>query len=87
VHSSRTIDRLIYIVVVVGPIMNVPQLYKIWAHKDATGVSAVSWIGFSVGSLLWIVYGVAHKDKPIIIMNVALMIIQALIAVGTVLYG
>lgn len=83
----RFIDRLIYVVVIFGPIMNLPQLLKIWMYKDATGVSALSWSAFSIGSLIWLLYGIAHRDKPIIYMNTALMVIQALIATGTILYG
>jgi len=67
--------------------MNLPQLFKIWLHKDASGVSFISWMSFSVFSLIWLMYGILHKDKPIILMNLALVVIQALIATGAFLYG
>ncbi len=84
---KREIDRLIYVVVILCPIMNLPQLLKIWILKDASGVSLISWVSFSVFSFAWLVYGISHKDKPIVFMNFALMIMQVFIAVGTFLYG
>jgi len=84
---KRVFDKLIYIFVVLSPIMNLPQLLKIWLQKDASGVSLISWTSFSFFSLVWFFYGLLHKEKPIIFMNFALMIIQAFIAVGIVLYG
>ena len=86
-RGKRILDNAIYGVAVLAPVMNLPQLFKIWLHQDATGVSLASWASFSVFSLIWLIYGVVHKERPIIIMNFALMIIQAGIAVGVVLYG
>ena len=84
---KRVYDKIIYVAVIAGPIINFPQLFKIWIYKNAAGVSFISWIGFSIISLLWLIYGILHKDKPILFMNSALIIIQALIAIGTILYG
>ncbi len=77
---KRMFDKFIYVIVILGPIVNLPQLFKIWVYQNATGVSLVSWAGFSVISMFWLVYGLLHKEKPIILMNVALMIVQAMIA-------
>ncbi len=84
---TKIYDRIIYIAVIVGPIMNIPQLLRVWMTQDATGVSFISWTGFSIISVIWLGYGMLHKDKPILLMNFSLMIIQALIAIGTLIYG
>lgn len=84
---KRVYDKLIYVAVVMGPIMNLPQLLKIWILKNAAGVSLISWISFSIISIFWVGYGLLHKDKPIIYMNFSLMIIQALIALGVIIYS
>ena len=86
-NIKKTFDRLIYVVVILGPIMNLPQLFKVWFHKDASGVSFVSWMSFSIFSIIWMAYGVVHKEKPIMLMNFFLAIIQALIAAGVLMYG
>ncbi|MFH0836882.1 MAG: SemiSWEET family transporter [Candidatus Aenigmatarchaeota archaeon] len=84
---KRFYDKFIYVVVILAPIINLPQLFTVWLDKNAAGVSVFSWFGFSLISVAWMVYGIIHKDKHIIFMNIVLMIIQALIAIGALLYG
>lgn len=84
---KRFYDKFIYAIVILAPITCIPQLLKIWVEKDASGVSSISWLSFSGISITWLIYGVLHKDKHILIMNAALMVVQALIAIGVILYG
>lgn len=84
---KRFYDKLIYIVVIIAPITNIPQLLRVWVGKDAGGVSSLSWFLFSGISITWLIYGILHKDKHILLMNAALMIIQALIAIGAIVYS
>ena len=84
---KRFYDKFIYLIVIIAPIANIPQLIAVWIDKNASGVSALSWFTFSGVSLCWFVYGVLHKDRHIILMNIALVITQILVAVGTLLYG
>lgn len=83
----RFYDILIYAIVFLAPIINIPQLLNIFLTKDATGVSLVSWVGFSCLSLVWLGYGILHRDKPIVYTNFGLIIIQLMIVVGIILYG
>jgi len=84
---NRFYDKFIYFVVIIAPIANIPQLLKVWIEKDASGVSSLSWFFFSGISISWFIYGILHKDKPILLMNAALMVIQVLIAIGAIVYG
>ncbi len=80
------IDRFIYIFAIGGPLMNIPQLLKIWIEKSASGVSIISWVGFSLTALIWLIYGVIHKEKPIVVANVLYFVLQIGIIVGALLY-
>ena len=84
---KRAIDHLIYFIVFLAPIMNLPQLIKIWVNQEAAGVSLLSWGSFTVFSIVWIVYGILHKEKPIIFMNAMLFVTQLFVAIGTYIYG
>ena len=81
----RLIDRSAYLMGAVTIAINVPQLITVWTSPSTAGVSIVSWIGFSLGSLFWIIYGLLHHEKPIIVINGGLIIIQVLIVAGLVL--
>lgn len=84
---KKNFDKLILAIAIMVPVFNLPQLFKIWGYKDAAGVSFISWISFAIFSVLWLCYGILHKEKPLIVMYFFLIIIQVLIAVGAFIYG
>ena len=84
---KRLVDHLIYVVGIFGPIMTVPQLLKIWVEKNAAGVSAVSWTAYFFASLFWLIYGLMHKEGPIIFNAILWIILEILIVVGAMVYG
>ena len=83
---KRIMDKVILGVAVAGPIMTIPQLLKIWVEKNATGVSVISWAAYLVLSVFWLIYGVMHKEKPIIFSSVLWIILQILIVIGILIY-
>lgn len=76
------IDDLSYLMGVITVLVNLPQLYAVWTSPTVAGVSIISWFGFFLGSLFWLFYGLLHREKPIIIMNGALLFVQGLIVIG-----
>lgn len=84
---KRFFDRCIYIVGVFGPIMTIPQLIKIWVEKNAVGVSIVSWSGYLIAAIFWLIYGVIHKEKPIIFTYSLWIVFDIFIVIGVFLYG
>ncbi len=84
---KRRFDKLIYVVGIVGPMMSLPQLLKIWVDRSAAGVSAISWGAFAVISLFWLCYGALHREKPIMVSAGINCTFQAIIFIGAVLYG
>jgi len=84
---KRIMDKLIYVVGVVGPIMTIPQLMKIWIDKNASGVSAISWGAYLITAIFWLVYAILHKEKPLILTYSLWIVLEALILIGTLLYG
>jgi len=84
---KRNYDRLIYIVVVAGPLFNIPQLLKVWMNESADGVSLFSWVGYAVVSIVWFCYGLIHKERPLVVMNVTLFATQIFIITGIIMYS
>ncbi len=83
----KFIDTLVYVVGVIGPLMTIPQILKIWIEKNAAGISLVSWVGFICTFFVWLTYGVLHKQKPIIITYTLLIITYSLVVIGALIYG
>jgi len=86
-RSKRIMDKLIYLAGIVGPLLVVPQLYKIWIEKNAAGVSVISWSAFVATAVFWLIYGIMHKAKPIIFTYTIWIILELFVVVGTIIYG
>ena len=89
-HPSRwksLMDRIIYVVAFAGPVMTVPQVLQIFLDKNASGISVISWITYTITSTFWLIYGILHKDKPIAISSIAWIILEIFIIAGTILFG
>jgi MtN3 and saliva related transmembrane protein len=85
-RTIRFVDGMIYVTGVLGPFASLPQLIEIWVHKNAAGVSAFSWTGYTIGTVLWLIYGVVHREKPIIITQVLWLVFNVLITIGAFIY-
>ena len=78
----QLIDKSAYLMGAVTVAVNIPQLIAVWTSPSVAGVSIVSWTGFFMGSAFWLIYGLLHHEKPIIVINGGLIIIQGLIVLG-----
>jgi uncharacterized protein with PQ loop repeat len=83
---KRKYDKFMYAIAILCPIMFLPQMLKVWISQDASGISIVSWISFAVIACFWTYYGILHKERQLIIMNGALVIIQLMTAIGAIIY-
>jgi len=83
---KRFIDRLIYFVCIIGPIFTIPQLMKIWVDKNTSGLSVVTWSSYWVIAFFWLLYGLTHKEKPIIIANVLWLTMNTFIIGGILMF-
>ena len=84
---KRFMDKAIFFVGMIGPIMTVPQILKIWIDHLASGVSIVTWSTYIITGAFWLLYGIAHKEKPIILTNIAWIISEFLIVLGLLIYS
>jgi uncharacterized protein with PQ loop repeat len=81
------LDKLTFIVGVVGPFTVLPQIYSIFTTKSATGVSLVTWVLIFIVTFPWILYGIAHKEKNIIVSFILWEIVNLGVIIGVLLYG
>jgi uncharacterized protein with PQ loop repeat len=84
--NKRLADRLVYIACVLTPIMTLPQIYDIWANHSASGVSVPAWSYYAIASVVWLWYGILHKDKALISLNASMIILNGLVAFGAFLF-
>lgn len=63
-----------------------PQLVKIWKSKSAKDISMGMFIIFSIGISLWILYGFFIKSFPIVVANLATLLLAFIIIIMKVKY-
>lgn len=80
---TRAIDRVVTAVAFLGPLTSLPQIIEIWfVDRSAAGVSVLTWSAFVVMAAVWLLYGIVHKQRPIIISNALWIVAQSLIVAG-----
>ena len=80
------VDKSVYLIAIVSPIMTLPQLIKIWTEKSSQGLSIMTWGTYLIASSIWMVYGIIHKEKPIVFTNVLWIVLQTIIVIGVLMY-
>ena len=83
---KRLLDRAVYMAGIVGPIMTIPQIALIYIGRDAAGVSPISWLAWMLLDIPWILYGLAHKERPIVTTYSLWLFCNGLVFIGALLY-
>ncbi len=84
---QRIMDKLIYLIALVWPILTLPQVYMVWVEKNAAWLSLFTWTAYVVSPILWLIYGIVHKEKAIIFSNILWIIVDLAVLIGAVIYG
>jgi uncharacterized protein with PQ loop repeat len=84
---KRLMDRIIYIIVFVGPLMTIPQVTKIWVERNASGVSIISWCAYIFTAAFWLIYAILHRERPLILSSCIWIFLEVLIVIGVLVYG
>ncbi len=63
-----------------------PQVIKVWKTHSTKDLSLIMFLLFSLGVLLWLIYGLILMDWPIIISNLVTLLLALTILVHKVRY-
>lgn len=85
--KPKLVDRLTYIIAIVEPIITIPQVYVIFHDKTAAGIAISSWIGYQIFTVIWLWYGIFHKERVIVIYQILWLVMQTAIIIGGLMYG
>ena len=59
----------------------VPQVVKTWRSKSAADISTSMFALFSLGLILWLIYGFYLQSLPIILANSITLVLTAIILI------
>lgn len=58
-----------------------PQAVKTIRHKDTKAISGIMYTVFTLGTLLWLTYGIMIDNLPVILANVVTFVLASIILV------
>lgn len=80
------LDKFLVMVAIVAPLMTLPQIVKIFTERNASSISLFTWLMYTIFDLPWIVYGIVHKEKPIIITYTLWALVNSMVIVGYIIF-
>ena len=83
----RLLDRVIFVAGVAGPIATIPQIINIYGSHAAGNVSPVTFGAYAAFNVIWICYGLAHREPPIIMTYCLWLVVNTIVALGALMYG
>jgi len=84
---KKYMDKWIFIIALIGPLLTIPQVWMIWMNKNAESISLFTWGAYILSAILWLIYGIIHKEKAIIFSNILWMIVNVAVLIGAIIYG
>jgi len=84
---GKLIDTLVIVAALSQTIIWMPQILKIFITKNVEGISFLSIIMIWITSVIWLTYGMYHKEKPLIISSSGVSACTTIILLSLVLYS
>lgn len=58
------------------PLVTIPQLFAVWTASSLEGVSLVTWVFYTLQGIVFTIFGIKHKEKPLIYTYIPMTIIE-----------
>lgn len=80
-------DKYMIFAGILGQYLFYAQSYKIFTTKSANDLSLDGFVVIIISTLSWLIYGILHKELPIIIAQIVAIIGMVLVIIGILLYS
>lgn len=84
---KRLFDKAMVGFAILGPLATLPQVFQVFSTQDAKGLSLLTWVLWTLLSVLWCVYGALHKETPIVVSNLIYIVLQSAVVVAIFMYS
>jgi uncharacterized protein with PQ loop repeat len=75
-----------YGVAFISPFALLPQVLQLYESGETSGLSIITWSLFFMVNTLWGIYGVVHRDWPLIISGISVAALDVSIVIGILMY-
>jgi uncharacterized protein with PQ loop repeat len=85
--QRQLIDRAMMVAAVIHPMTALPQVFQIYLTRSAQDVSLITWLSFMLLGVIFLVYALLHRIRPMIVTQILWFVVDLLVVVGVLLYG
>lgn len=72
---------------IIQPLITLPQIIAIYSNQNAENVSLLTWVGYLIFGVIFLVYGIVYKLKPIYIGQSFWVTMEIIMVVGILIYS
>jgi len=84
---KRNIELFALIAGLVQPFITLPQIITIYGNQSAEDVSLLTWIGYLVFGIIFLMYGIVFRLRPIWAGQIVWVTMQVIMVVGILLFS
>ncbi len=84
--NKKRIELFALVAGVIQPLITLPQIITIYGNHSANDVSLLTWLGYLLFGITFLVYGVVFRLKPIWIGQIIWVLMQTIIVIGIFMY-
>jgi len=85
--QKQLIDSVCAVFAVLMPLTTVPQIVLLFETKDASGLSLMMWVLYSIGCIPFLLFGSIYQHTQLIVLNSLWLVAQAVMIIGIVIYS
>ncbi|HEX7963059.1 MAG TPA: hypothetical protein VF466_00565 [Candidatus Saccharimonadales bacterium] len=84
--KRQPFDYMMYFFTVATPLFELPQAISIFRAHDSRSVSAATWVFFAISSVVFVIYALRQRLRPLVVAYSMYTAIEFVIVVGIVMY-
>ena len=85
--DKKRVELFALIAGIIQPLITLPQIITIYSNQSAADGSLLTWLGYLLFGIIFLVYGLVFDLKPIWIGQIIWVTMQTIIVAGILLYG
>lgn len=84
--NKKHIENFALLAGIVQALITLPQIIEIYTKQSAKDVSLLTWVGYLLFGVTFLIYGLVFKLKPIWVGQIIWVIMQCVIVIGIIIY-
>lgn len=84
--QKPSLETFVLAMGIIEPLFVLPQAYNVWVKQETAGVSLATWVFFTIAAIIWLIYGVSIKNRPIIVSYALYAILNSVLVLGLLIH-